>query len=202
MKSLLSLFILLSFLQALLYPQNVMTTTRQHDLYPLNKTAQQYLPGQINENGQEWFLKAQKQNLCKQKLNKQLNSSGSRYVPVKVESDSTQRYTYAYDSKGNRTSETNERFRDGSWVNVQRTRMTYDNNGNVVAYIYDIWTEGQWVTTGRIIEEYNNNDKVITQLSEQWQNGQWLGFSRYLFTYAVFVNKNETNFYKYLSNIF
>jgi hypothetical protein len=86
------------------------------------------------------------------------------------------RFTYAYDSNGNRTSYLYEywNWNDSLWVNDWRYTYTYDFNGNMTFLLHEGWNDSLWVNHSRHFYNYDINGNMTLGNNEIWEDGNWI----------------------------
>jgi hypothetical protein len=106
------------------------------------------------------------------------DSSGNKLTDLYEQWDSTQwvnsgREAYTYDSKGNELTFLYELWVNGNWVNDSRETYTYDTKGNELTYLIENWVNGQWANSTLLTNTYNSNGYTLSMLNEEWGTGQW-----------------------------
>ena len=117
----------------------------------------------------------------KNKLLTKLN--GSKYYPVTVVIDNSQRFTYTYDNNGNLLTELEEYWKDNAWVNYWRLSYTYGNSGNLVTELVELWTINSWGNDMRQTYTYDNSGNLLIHLYELWSNNTWMNSHRNTYNY-------------------
>jgi len=136
-----------------------------------------------------------------------------KYLPDTVifykVSGTVMRYTYTYDSNGNRLSDLCEKWTNNNWINYYRNTYTYDSNGNLLSYSDGQWTNNAWENSNRRYYTYDSNGNQLTELYEYLTlRNTWEKYSRETYTYdskgnrlsclrEKWTNNNWSNDYKY-----
>ncbi len=90
------------------------------------------------------------------------------------------RYTYTYNTDGDRTQEIREIWQSNNWVNQMRIAYTYIAIGIASGSFWELWQMSQWVNYQR--STYTYNALLLTAvLWEYWQTSQWVNYYQYLY---------------------
>lgn len=83
------------------------------------------------------------------------------------------RYTYTYDSHGNRLSVHRDNWSGSAWVNYSRTTYTYNSTDFVTLILEENWNSSTstWVNNQREVNTYDGNNNKTQYLLQYWDNG-------------------------------
>ncbi len=109
-------------------------------------------------------------------------------ITVYSSTNYTERYTYTYDSNGNKLTKLLQNWTNNAWVNSYKFTNTYDANGNMLTNLFEKWTNNAWVISSKSTNTYDANGNELTQLNEVWTNNAWVNSSKYTYTYNAAGN--------------
>lgn len=97
-------------------------------------------------------------------------------------------------------TETDETFKNGTWVNNSKHINTYDMNGSRTYYLYQLWdiTTSSWKKNYQVNYINNNNGKIQQLIGQYWidSSSSWINTARNTFTYND-SNKILTTTYEF-----
>lgn len=184
MRSLLTAFIVIIFLQTYVCPQDVKSEAKLHRIEPFSLVQEEQLLLRTKSADKSELYKGLNNFIIKKlgKIKTGTESDGNIYVPKLIIFDSTQKSTFTWNEDRSKESEVSQVLTDGQWSNVDRRTYLYDN-GRPAGFLYEQWQNGAWVNVERMTETYQDNYTKYVSVSEKWVSGVWVPYSRNTFIY-------------------
>jgi hypothetical protein len=93
--------------------------------------------------------------------------------------------SFGYDSCGNNTNFSIEKYSNGQWRNFYRKTCKYNSDNKVYLGIRELWTDSNWVNDTKFIQFYNSKGETDSLVWELWSNDKWVNESLILFQHDV-----------------
>lgn len=128
-------------------------------------------------------------NIAYKRITNTFDNNGNLHVQTHVFGnpslwENNLKYTFSYDSIGNKINELEEYWSNTSnaWINSYRVTFNYDINRNLLSRFEEKWLINAWVNDLRISNTYNTYGKITSNLHEDWGNS-WNFYYQYTYTY-------------------
>jgi hypothetical protein len=101
------------------------------------------------------------------------------------------KYSYTFDSKGNRTGLLYEKWRseivwgDDHWDNEFKAQYTYNADDYLTNCLYLEWIDGSWENSSRVSFTYDLNKNKTSEFYERWETNLWDGYYKKNWTYDL-----------------
>lgn len=108
------------------------------------------------------------------------------------------RETYTYDTNGNESTNIGEIWQFNNWTNLYRYTYFYDSIGNRLTKLFE-WYNNAWILSERDTYIYTANGNILSNLNEQWnsQNNIWLKIWKDTSIYDSNENALNTKAYRW-----
>jgi hypothetical protein len=90
-----------------------------------------------------------------------------------------------YDANNNQTSEYDQIYTGGTWVNRNKTIFTYDINNNCTNKVSQSGDGSSWKNVTQSNYIYNINNKCTMQTDQVWDGSSWVNGNQFTFIYDV-----------------
>lgn len=101
----------------------------------------------------------------------------------------SERYTYTYDSDGNRLTSLVEKWDNNTWKEFERSTATYENNKLLTYFTEIFWNANTWENDRKFTYAYDINGNKVVELSEEWEKTVWVNLQRITYSYDSNGNK-------------